>query len=62
MICSVLTETDGAVCESIEFEVESDKANYNVDLGFICRREGVLPFGVGEAETQNWTGGSGSDD
>ena len=62
MICSVLIETDEAVCESIEFEVESDKANYNVDLGFICRREGVLPFGVGEAETQNWAGGSSSDD
>ena len=62
MIASVLEETDAAVCESIEIVVESDKANYNADLGFVCRREGVLPDGVGKGKTQDWTGRSGSDD
>ena len=61
MIASVLLETDEAVCESIEIQVESDKANYNADLGFVCRREGVWPDGVGEGQTQDWTGESGSD-
>lgn len=61
LIASVLEETDEEICESVEFQVESDKANYNVDLGFVCRTEGVIPAGTGEGKTQNWTGIAGSD-
>lgn len=55
MIASVLEETDDEICESVAVEVESDKANYNADLGFVCRRDGVFPAGTGEGETQDWT-------
>ena len=55
LIASVVEETDGDVCETIELEVESDKANYNADLGFVCRQDGVIPAGVGQGKTQNWT-------
>ena len=55
MIASVLEETDDTVCVSVGVQVESDKANYNADLGFVCRKDGVLPPGVGEGATQNWT-------
>ena len=61
MIASVLKETDGQTCESAEIQVESDKANYNADIGFVCRRSGVMPAGVGEGKKQDWTGISGSD-
>ena len=61
MISSILEETEDQICESFEIMVESDRANYNADLGFVCRRDGVLPAGVGEGKTQNWTGISGSD-
>ena len=54
LIASVLNETDDQTCTSIEFQVESDKANYNVDLGFVCRRDGVLPPGAGEGKKQLW--------
>ena len=54
MIASVLEETDGSFYESVEFQVESDKANYNADLGFVCRREGYMPAGVGEGKQQVW--------
>ena len=54
MIASILEETDGDVCTSAEFQVQSDKANYNADLGFVCRRNGVMPAGVGEGKKQKW--------
>lgn len=54
MIASILEETDGDTCKSIEFQVQSDKANYNADLGFVCRRNGVMPAGVGEGKKQKW--------
>ncbi len=62
LIASVLEETEEDTCVSVEFQVESDKANYNVDLGFICRREGILPPGTGEGKTQKWTDASSSGD
>ena len=62
LIASVLEETEDDICESVEFQVESDKANYNVDLGFVCRREGVLPAGAGEGKTQKWKDASVSGD
>lgn len=55
MIVSILEETEGSTCESIPFRVESDKANYNVDLGFVCRQQGVLPAGTGEGKAQDWS-------
>ncbi len=54
LIASVLEETDDSVCVSVEFQVESDKANYNADLGFVCRQKGVYPPGIGEGKTQVW--------
>ena len=61
MIASVLEETEEDICQSVEFQVESDKANSNVDLGFVCRQDGVMPAGIGEEKKQNWTGIAGSD-
>ena len=55
LIASVLEETEDEICESVEFEVESDKANYNVDLGFVLRDEDELPPGIGEGKTQDWS-------
>ena len=55
-------ETEEDPCVSVEFQVESDKANYNVDLGFVCRKQGVLPPGTGEGKTQKWTDASSSGD
>ena len=54
IIASSLEETDGDVCYTGEITVESDRANYNVDLGFVTRRYGVLPAGYGQGKTQNW--------
>ena len=54
IIASALEETDGEVCYTGEITVESDRANYNVDLGFVTRRNGVLPAGYGQGKTQNW--------
>ncbi len=61
LIVSCLEETDVEMCNSAEFQVESDKANYNVDIGFVCRRDGVMPAGTGDGKRQNWTGIAGSD-
>lgn len=61
IIASVLGEEGDTSFETSEIQVESDKANYNADLGFICRRDGVLPPGTGEGKTQDWTGLAGSD-
>ena len=54
IIASVLTETEDEVCVSGLVTVESNKDNFNADLGFVCRREGVLPAGVGEGKKQVW--------
>lgn len=50
MIVSVLTESG----ESIIVSVESDKANYDADLGFVLRKEKVYPAGYGEGAAQIW--------
>ena len=62
MISSVLEEDDREICESVEIQVESDKANYNADIGFICRKNGVYPAGVGEGKTQKWVASYSDDD
>ena len=62
MISSILEETSESTCVSVEFQVESDKANYNVDLGFVCRQDGVYPAGVGEGKTQKWKNAPVSED
>ena len=57
LIASVLEEEgDGGVYGSAEIQVESDKANYNADIGFVCKKEGVVPAGTGEGKKQVWTG------
>ena len=56
IIASVLEEDgDGGVYESAEIQVESDKANYNADIGFVCKQDGVVPPGTGEGKKQVWT-------
>ena len=62
IIASVLEETEEETCESVEFQVESDKSNYNADLGFVCRRDGVLPPGTGEGKQQEWADAKASED
>ena len=62
MIASILEEDDREICESVEIQVESDKANYNADIGFICRKNGVYPAGVGEGKTQKWVASYSDDD
>ena len=62
IIASVLEEDDREICESAEIRVESDKANYNADIGFICRTKGVYPEGTGEGKKQTWVAGYSDDD
>ena len=56
IIASVLEEEGSGVYESAEIQVESDKANYNADIGFVCKQDGVVPPGTGEGKQQVWTG------
>ena len=55
MIASVLEESEEGVVFSVPLTVESNRNQYNADLGFVCRRDGVMPAGVGQGETQDWT-------
>ena len=55
MIASVLEESEEGIVFSVPLTVESNRNQYNADLGFICRRDGVMPAGVGQGETQDWT-------
>ena len=55
LIDSALLETDETVCETEEVSVASGKANYNADLGFTVRVKGVLPDGLNEGPTRDWT-------
>ncbi len=55
MIASILQETEDEVSLSVPVTVISGKNNYNADLGFVCRKKGVLPAGIGAGKTQDWT-------
>ena len=55
MIASVLEETEEQVAVSVPLTVESNRNQYDADLGFVCRQEGVLPAGAGMGEIQDWT-------
>ena len=55
MIASVLEESEEGIVSSVPLTVESNRNQYNADLGFVCRRDGVMPAGVGQGETQDWT-------
>ena len=54
MIASVLEETSDSVCYAYDISVDSDQPNYNADLGFVLRKDGVLPAGYGEGAAQRW--------
>ena len=54
-LTSVLEETEDTVCLSSLVTVTSAKNNYQADMGFVLRTNGVYPEGFGEAETQDWT-------
>ncbi|MBR0267292.1 MAG: hypothetical protein IJQ71_07605 [Clostridia bacterium] len=54
VIASVLEESEETVVYSVPLTVESNRAMYYADLGFVCRKNGVLPAGVGQGATQNW--------
>ena len=55
IIASVTDEEDQSPAVSVELTVESNKNQYNADLGFVCREEGVLPENAGIGEIQDWT-------
>ena len=55
IIASVMDEEDQSPAVSIELTVESNRNQYNADLGFVCREEGVLPENAGVGEKQDWT-------
>jgi hypothetical protein len=55
MIASVLEESGEGIVFSVPLTVESNRNQYNADLGFVCRRDGVMPAGAGQGETQDWT-------
>ena len=55
MIASVLREDDGETVESYPVTVVSNRNQYDADLGFVCRQDGVLPAGAGEGTAQEWT-------
>ena len=55
MIASVLQETEDDIAFSVPVTVESDREEYDADLGFVCRKDGVLPAGAGEGAVQDWT-------
>ena len=61
IIASVLNETDEEESLSDPVQVESDRANYNADLGFVCRKPGVTPPRYGQGETQDWSKSAGSE-
>lgn len=54
LITSVTEEGEESTAFSVPVTVESNRSQYNADLGFVCRQEGVLPAGCGEGETQDW--------
>ncbi len=54
IIASVMDEEDASPALSVPLTVESNRDQYNADLGFVCRTEGVLPAGAGHGETQDW--------
>ena len=39
---------------SVPVTVESEEKNYDADLGFVLRKQGVYPAGFGKYDTQNW--------
>ena len=55
IIVSVMDEADVSPALSVLLTVESNRSQYNADLGFVCRVDGVLPAGAGEGEIQDWT-------
>jgi hypothetical protein len=55
MIASVLEESEEGIVFSVPLTVESNRNQYDADIGFVCRREGVLPAGAGQGPTQDWT-------
>ena len=55
MISSVLEESEEGIAFSVPLTVESNRNQYDADIGFVCRREGVLPAGAGQGPPQDWT-------
>ena len=55
LISSSLTETENSTAETEAFSVASDSVNFNIDLGFVLRENGVYPPGYGEQETMDWS-------
>ena len=51
----MLREDDGETVESYPVTVVSNRNQYDADLGFVCRQDGVLPAGAGEGTAQEWT-------
>ena len=54
LISSVLEESEDDIVFSVPVTVESNREEYDADLGFVCRKNGVLPAGAGEGAIQDW--------
>ncbi len=55
MIASVLEETEDEVAVSVPVTVESNREMYDADLGFVCRKPGVLPADAGIGRKILWS-------
>lgn len=55
MIASVLEETEETTAYAHDVAVVSDKHSYDVDFGFVLRKDGAYPAGYGQGATQDWT-------
>ena len=55
LIVSSLNETGDVTATTDEFAVASDSTNFNIDLGYVMRNNGVYPPGYGEQETMDWS-------
>ena len=55
IIASVLEESEDSTALSVPVTVESNRAMFDADLGFVCRQPGVLPAGAGAGRTMDWS-------
>lgn len=55
MIASVLEETEETTAYAHDVAVVSDRNSYDVDMGFVLRKDGAYPAGYGQGATQDWT-------
>lgn len=55
LVASILTEQDGQMARALDVIVPSGGRNLNADLGFVLKREGVLPDNMKNLAQKDWT-------